>query len=157
MSKGKVVNCPRCGEPLYIHKNPFPTVDVIIEVGDDSIVLIERKNPPHGWALPGGFVDYGESLEEAASREVLEETGLFVKNLKQFRAYSDPSRDPRHHTITVVFIAEVDSEKGMLSPKASDDAKNCAIFRLDKLPQGLAFDHERILKDYQTWKRSQKG
>lgn len=154
MSKGKTVNCPKCGEAVYIHRNPFPTVDVIIEMGNDRIVLIERKNPPYGWALPGGFVDYGESLEEAAVREAFEETGLVIKNLRQFRAYSDPQRDPRHHTITFVFIAEVDLEKGPSVPTASDDAKNCSVFSLDALPEKLAFDHEKILKDYRSWKES---
>lgn len=154
MSKGKTVYCPRCGEPVYIHRNPFPTVDIIIELGDDRIVLIERKNPPHGWALPGGFVDYGESAEEAAAREAREETGLVLKNLRQFKVYSDPERDPRHHTITVVFVAEVDSERGPSLPRASDDAKNCGVFSLYNLPDRLAFDHGKILQDYIAWKNS---
>lgn len=154
MDRGKTVNCPKCGEKVYIHRNPFPTVDVIIEMGNDRIVLIERKNPPYGWALPGGFVDYGESLEEAAVREAFEETGLVIKNLRQFRAYSDPKRDPRHHTITVVFVAEVDLEKGPSVPIAADDAKNCSVFSLDSLPEKLAFDHEKILRDYRLWKKS---
>src|SRR3990167_2080846 len=86
-------------------KTPFLTVDIIIEVGDRGIVLIERKHPPHGWALPGGFVDYGESLERAAVREAKEETSLDVELIEQFYSYSDPRRDPRHHTISTVFIA----------------------------------------------------
>ncbi|MEJ5299480.1 MAG: NUDIX hydrolase [Thermodesulforhabdaceae bacterium] len=152
MSKTKIVYCPKCGEAVHIYKNPFPTVDIIIEMGNDRIVLIERKNPPPGWALPGGFVDYGETLEEAAIREAYEETGLRVKNLTQFRAYSDPDRDPRHHTITVVFVAEVDPQQGSILPKAADDAKNCAIFNVYQLPENLAFDHAKILQDYRAWK-----
>lgn len=107
-------------------------------------MLIERKNFPHGWALPGGFVDYGESLESAALREAREETSLEVELLYQLGAYSDPERDPRQHTITVVFVA---AEKGG-EPKASDDAKGLGTFRRDNLPERLAFDHAKILEDY---------
>ncbi len=128
-------------------RNPVPTVDIIIEI-DGGIILIERKNPPYGWALPGGFVDYGESLEEAAVREAFEETSLKVRLKRQFHTYSDPKRDPRMHTITTVYIAEAEG-----TPKARDDAKSIGIFREDNLPRPLAFDHERILKDYFEWKR----
>jgi ADP-ribose pyrophosphatase YjhB (NUDIX family) len=134
--------CPACGEAVIRYKNPFPTVDIIIRIGN-GIVLIERKNPPHGWALPGGFVDYGESLEKAAIREAKEETSLDVRLISQLGAYSDPERDPRHHTISVVFIAEAD---GTL--KAADDALNAKIFTLDTLPENLAFDHRKICMDY---------
>lgn len=123
-------------------RNPVPTVDVIIEYSK-GIVLIKRKNPPEGWALPGGFVDYGETLEAAAKREAKEETGLDVKLIRQFHAYSDPRRDPRHHTITIVFIAKA---KGR--PKAGDDAKEIGIFQEDTLPEKIAFDHRDILTDY---------
>lgn len=119
----------------------MPTVDIIIEIGD-AIVLIERKNPPHGWALPGGFVDYGESYEQAAAREALEETGIAVANLHQFRTYSDPERDSRMHTASTVFIAS-----GNQMPRAGDDAARADLFRKDNLPE-LAFDHARILDDY---------
>src|SRR3970040_128490 len=85
--------------------NPLLTVDIIIEIASAHIVLIERKNPPHGWALPGGFVDYGESLETAAVREAKEETSLDVTLTEQFYNYSDPDRDRRHHTVSAVFIA----------------------------------------------------
>lgn len=137
------LTCPKCGASVTVYRNPFPTVDIIIEVPGRGIVLIERKNPPLGWALPGGFVDYGESLETAAAREAREETGLELENLRQFRAYSDPGRDPRHHTITNVFAAV-----GRGTPKAADDARSLAVFPLDALPETLAFDHARIIADY---------
>jgi ADP-ribose pyrophosphatase YjhB (NUDIX family) len=116
-------------------------VDIIIEV-DESIVLIKRKNPPHGWALPGGFVDYGESYETAAVREAEEETGLAVRNLQQFRTYSDPNRDPRQHTASTVFIAQADT-----APIAGDDAAEAELFTKKSLPE-LVFDHSRIITDY---------
>ena len=123
-------------------RNPYPTVDIIIE-SDEGIVLIKRKNPPFGWALPGGFVDWGESLEDAAVREALEETSLDVTLVRQFHAYSEPTRDPRHHTITVVFIA-----RGTGTPKARDDAAHFGIFTKDTLPSPIVFDHATILDDY---------
>ena len=123
-------------------RNPVPTVDLIIEY-NEGIILIERKNPPDGWALPGGFVDHGETLESAARREAKEETGLDVELTRQFHAYSDPGRDPRHHTITVVFVAHA---KGR--PKAGDDAKELDIFTENTLPDIIAFDHRVILADY---------
>lgn len=122
--------------------NPFPTADLIIEY-NRGIVLIKRKNPPEGWALPGGFVEYGESLEAAAVREAKEETGLDVELLRQFHAYSDPKRDPRHHTITIVFLAKA---KG--NTVAGDDAKEIGVFSKDTLPEQIAFDHRDIINDY---------
>ena len=119
-------------------------MDIIIEL-KDGIVLIERKNQPQGWALPGGFVDYGESLESAAIREAKEETGLDVELIRQFHAYSGPMRDPRHHTITNVFIAKA---KG--NAVAGDDAKKVGLFCKEKLPDEIAFDHRDILNDYFT-------
>jgi 8-oxo-dGTP diphosphatase len=124
-------------------------VDIIIEVADGRIVLIERKNPPHGWALPGGFVDYGESVEQAARREALEETGLQVDLAEQFHVYSAPDRDPRHHTLSVVFIATAEGE-----PRGQDDAARARAFDPDKLPDPLVFDHRRIIADYVAYKRS---
>jgi ADP-ribose pyrophosphatase YjhB (NUDIX family) len=135
--------CPRCGYLTQKHRNPVPTVDIIIEYDDQGLVLIERANPPYGWALPGGFVDYGESLETAAIREAREETGLTVTLLGQFHTYSDPQRDPRQHTISTVFIAQ-----GHGTPKASDDARHLEIFPPEQLPEVLAFDHKLILTDY---------
>ena len=130
-------------------RNPLPTVDIIIEVSGGGIVLIERKNPPHGWAIPGGFVDYGESLETAAVREAEEETSLKVQLIEQFYTYSDPRRDPRHHTISTVYIAT-----GKEEPKAADDAKAAKIFFEGELPKPLVFDHHQILSDYFIYKRT---
>jgi ADP-ribose pyrophosphatase YjhB (NUDIX family) len=127
------------------YRNPVPTVDIIIQVdGDpDRIVLIERKNEPPGWALPGGFVDYGESLESAAVREALEETSLEVTLVRQFHTYSAPGRDPRLHTITTVFIATASGE-----PRGADDAKRAVVYGVKDLPADMAFDHGQILRDY---------
>lgn len=128
------------------YRNPAPTVDIIIELSDRPhrpIVLIERLNPPYGWAIPGGFVDYGESVETAAQREAQEETGLQVELVEQFYVYSDPTRDPRQHTMSVVFIAIA-----IGAPQAGDDAKHLAIFEPWQIPANLCFDHDRILRDY---------
>jgi len=135
------MQCPHCKGEIETHRNPTPTVDIIIEIGN-KIVLIERKNPPYGWALPGGFVDYGESYETAALREAEEETGLKIIGLRQFHTYSDPGRDPRGHTASTVFIGRADG-----TPCAGDDAVRAELFNEDTLPQ-LAFDHGRILADY---------
>jgi ADP-ribose pyrophosphatase YjhB (NUDIX family) len=135
--------CPQCGFVIRRHRNPVPTVDIIIEYKDQGLVLIERANPPPGWALPGGFVDYGESLDAAAIREAREETGLTVTLLGQFHTYSDPRRDPRQHTITTVYVAQ-----GAGLPKAGDDARRLAIFPPEQLPAVLAFDHSLILSEY---------
>ena len=140
------MDCPECGHHLKSYKNPLPTVDIIIET-KGGIVLIERKNKPFGWALPGGFVDYDESLEQAAMREALEETGLKITLKQQLKTYSDPDRDPRHHTISTVFIATADG-----SPRAGDDAAKTDIFMQQNLPP-LAFDHTKILADYFTQKK----
>ena len=126
------------------HKNPLPTVDLIIEL-NEGIILIKRKNPPEGWALPGGFVDYGETIESAAIREAKEETGLDVELIRQFHSYSDPKRDPRHHTITTVFVAKAKGEA-----VAGDDATQVGIFHKNILPEQTAFDHREILNDYFT-------
>ena len=124
------------------HKNPIPTVDIIIEL-KGGVVLIKRKNPPEGWALPGGFVDYGETLEYAAAREAKEETGLDIELIRQFHTYSDPRRDPRHHTITTVYVAKA---QGIAI--AGDDAKEAGVFQKEALPDKIAFDHKEILNDY---------
>jgi O-acetyl-ADP-ribose deacetylase (regulator of RNase III)/ADP-ribose pyrophosphatase YjhB (NUDIX family) len=133
-----------------LQNGPFITVDAIIEI-NAGIVVIERSNPPFGWALPGGFVDYGESLEEAVTREAKEETGLDLEDLIQFHTYSDPQRDPRFHTIGTVFIAR---SKG--SPKAGDDAKGLKVVKLSEvLNLDFAFDHKKIIQDYIAYKKNQ--
>lgn len=141
--KPKTKKCPHCGEPIEKYLHPYPTVDIIIEMENGGVVLIRRKNPPFGWALPGGFVDYSESLEEAAVREAKEETCLEVTLKSQFHTYSDPKRDTRKHTVTTVFIATATGE-----PIAADDAKEIGVFTKDNLPNPLAFDHEQILNEY---------
>ncbi len=122
---------------------PYVTVDIIIEM-DEGIILIERSNPPYGWALPGGFLDYGESLEQAAVREAKEETNLDLVDLRQFHTYSKPGRDPRFQTVSTVFIAN-----GKGTPQFGDDAKNLKIVRYDGLLKlDYAFDHKDIIKEY---------
>ena len=135
------MQCEQCGAKVPVYKNPLPTVDIIIEL-EQGIVLIERKNLPHGWALPGGFVDYGESYEQAAVREAKEETGLDITLVRQFHTYSNPDRDQRQHTASTVFIA---TAVGI--PQGADDALQAQIFNRDTLPK-LAFDHALILNDY---------
>src|SRR5262245_19714986 len=127
---------------MEILRNPAPTVDIIIEFNSGGIVLIRRKNPPLGWALPGGFIDYGESAEAAAVREALEETSLQVQLVELLQVYSDPDRDPRKHTIATVFIAKASGV-----PQGADDAAEAAVFYEQNLPAPLAFDHARILRD----------
>lgn len=134
--------CPNCGQAHEEWQNPIPTVDIIIEF-EGSIILIKRRNPPHGWALPGGFVDVGETVEDAAVREAKEETSLDVRLKRQLHTYSDPERDPRHHTISTVFIAE-----GRGNPVAADDAAEIGVFSSETLPEPIAFDHKEILQDY---------
>ena len=141
-----------------LQNGPFTTVDAIIEIPpnkksqEESIIVIERSNPPFGFALPGGFVDYGESLEEAVKREAKEETGMELTELKQFHTYSDPSRDPRFHTVGTVFIA-----KGKGRPKAGDDAAGLKIVAISQLPKiDFAFDHKKIIEDYLKYRKGSK-
>ncbi len=123
---------------------PAISVDVICELPGDRICLIERKFPPHGWALPGGFVEVGETLEHAALRELFEETNLRAEIVRQFHAYSQPSRDNRGHTVSVVFLARADGQ-----PRGGDDAKSAtAISKTDLFNRGFTFDHREILEDY---------
>lgn len=144
----ETLTCPSCGTTLKQYLNPFPTVDIIIEL-DNRIILIKRKNPPHGWALPGGFVDYGESLESAAMREAKEETNLEIYNLQLLGCYSEPGRDSRMHTISTVYIAQATG-----IPQADDDADELELFYPDDLPTPLCFDHSKILSDYGDFKAS---
>lgn len=132
-------------------ETPKLAADAIIELVDKPdrpIVLIERKYPPYGWAIPGGFVDIGEPLETAAVREALEETCLEVKLRALLGMYSDPARDERGHTVTAVYVAEARGE-----PRAADDAKNLQVFTLDALPEQLAFDHAQVLADYSRYRK----
>jgi len=133
-------------------QTPKLTVDIIIELSDRPerpILLIERKNPPHGWALPGGFVDVGERLEQAAVREAAEEISLPVTLTALLGCYSDPRRDPRGHTVSAVYVAEARGE-----PRAADDAAHVQVFSLDALPSPLVFDHAQILADYRHYRAS---
>lgn len=134
---------------MATYRNPLPTVDVIVERPGGGVVLVRRRNPPPGWALPGGFIDYGEAAEDAARREALEETSLVVRLTELFHVYSDPGRDPRHHTLSVVYLGRAEGE-----PQPGDDAAEIGTFREGELPQPLAFDHERILYDYFLYRRT---
>lgn len=127
--------------------SPAPTVDAIIELPEGRVVLVRRKYPPLGWALPGGFVEVGETLEEAAIREAREETGLEIRLVEQLFTYSDPRRDARRHTISTVFAARAEGE-----PKGADDAERAEAFSLDALPQPVVFDHATILEDYRRYR-----
>jgi len=139
------VQCPTCKDTIQVYRNPVPTVDVIIYVQGQGVILIERRNPPYGWALPGGFVDYGESVEQAAVREAREETGLDVQLQGLLGVYSSPDRDPRQHTMSVVFTAAIQEGAKL---KAGDDAGRVRVVALNALPD-LAFDHARIVSDFE--------
>lgn len=143
--------CPSCGAAVEAYRNPVPTADMIIELTGGGqpgpVVLVRRANPPLGWALPGGFVDYGESAAHAARREALEETGLRVEVLALIGVYGRPERDPRQHTITTAYAGRASGQ-----PIAGDDAAEVAAFALDKLPPDICFDHRQILDDYRAWR-----
>lgn len=129
---------------------PHIAADIVIELVDRPgrpILLIERKHPPYGWAIPGGFMEVGERLEQTAIREAAEETSLVVTLKALLGLYSAPKRDPRFHTVTAVYVAEARGE-----PKAADDAKNLRIVAIDALPDQLAFDHDLVLKDYLAYR-----
>jgi len=135
---------------MTVPRNPYPTVDIIIEL-PGGIVLVRRKNPPPGWALPGGFVDYGESAERAALREAREETGLEVTLTDLLGVYSRADRDPRFHTISSVYIAA--AGEGAV-PEGGDDAAQARVFGLDSLPGEIAFDHRQVIADYAAFRKS---
>jgi len=141
------VTCPKCGENIEQFRNPAPTADAVIEVGD-RIILVNRKYPPYGWAVPGGFVEYGETVEQAAVREAKEETSLDVTPVALLGVYSDPHRDPRKHTIATVFVAKAEGK-----PMAADDARSVGLFTEEDLPEPMAFDHRKVLEDYFRWKK----
>lgn len=128
-----------------IPDTPLLTVDALIINKDHEIVMIKRKNPPYGWALPGGFVDKGETVEHAVAREVKEETDLDVYGVSLFGVYSDPQRDKRGHTVSIVFVCK---PKNLTELKGKDDAELAGLFRLDDLPPNIAFDHGKIISDY---------
>ncbi|MDP2901773.1 MAG: NUDIX hydrolase [Methylovulum sp.] len=139
---------------MYKPVTPLLAADILIELIDlpeRPFVLIERANPPFGWAVPGGFVDVGETVENAAIREAKEETSLDVNLTVLLGLYSNPKRDPRNHTVTAVYIAEA---RGL--PVAADDAKHCGIFTFDNLPGELAFDHAQVLADYRCYRTTGK-
>ena len=140
---------PRVFANMPAGRHPLPTVDIIIELAAGGIVLIERRNPPPGWAIPGGFIDYGESARDAACREAAEETRLTVSLRELFHVYSDPARDARGHTLSVVYIASAPG-----TPRAADDAAAAGVFQEGNLPSPLAFDHARILEDYFKYRRT---
>jgi 8-oxo-dGTP diphosphatase len=131
------------------HRGPAPTVDVIIELAGNRIVLVKRKFPPLGWALPGGFVDEGERLDQAAVREAKEETSLDVELIEQFFTYSDPKRDARRHTMATAFIGRASGD-----PVGADDAAEAKAFPVDAIPSQLCFDHGEILRDYLTYRKT---
>ncbi|WP_425387510.1 NUDIX domain-containing protein [Desulfovibrio inopinatus] len=143
--------CPKCGEEIVYYRNPVPTVDIIIHIPGQGVVLIERQNEPYGWAIPGGFIDYGEQAEVAAIREAKEETGLDVVLTDLLGVFSKPDRDPRQHTLSVVYVAvPVDAQ----ALTAGDDAKAAKVFDLEHLPEPLVFDHAHILHRYAQKRKS---
>ncbi len=135
------------------YKNPTPTADILIELegSPNMLVFIERKNTPIGWAIPGGFVDEGEFIADAAIREAKEETGLDIELVELFHVYSDPARDTRKHTVSTVFIARASG-----TPTGGDDAARCLVCGPDALPGPLVFDHGLIVSDYLTYKQTGK-
>lgn len=137
--------CPHCGKPYSAWRNPSPTVDVVIYERARGIVIIKRRNEPHGYALPGGFIDEGEAAEHAAVREMKEETGLDVVLTGLLGVYSRPDRDPRQHTISTVFIGATANPELL---EAGDDAAYAAFYQLDDLPAPIVFDHLQIIEDF---------
>ncbi len=152
MSRKELI-CPQCGAVVESYRNPAPTVDAIIHDPERGVVLVERGRPPCGHALPGGFIEEGESAEQAAVREAFEETGLEITLESLLGVYSDPERDPRRHTMSVVYIAHTERPESL---RAGDDAAGAAFYPLDALPE-LAFDHARILEDFKAVLRGERN
>lgn len=132
-------------------ETPALTVDAIIEMPDGGIVLVERKYVPEGWAIPGGFVDRGESLLEAVKREALEETRLEIEVLELLHVYSRPWRDPRGDTVSAVYCCRAGG-----TPVGGDDAAKAVVFHEGSLPGKIAFDHRDVLADYFNWRKTGK-
>ncbi|MDR1398272.1 MAG: NUDIX hydrolase [Desulfarculales bacterium] len=147
------INCPQCGRQIKIYRNPAPTVDTLISLKPGEVLLIERLNPPLGWALPGGFVEIGETTAQAACREALEETGLEISLTGILGVYSDPRRDLRRHTISVVYLAEAPGQ----TPCAGSDAGKWRSFPLDDPPENICFDHDLILRHYRQYLSGQRS
>lgn len=148
----KMLTCPSCGSPVESYRNPAPTVDIIIYMPNRGVVLVKRSHEPLGYALPGGFVDEGETTEHAAIRETLEETYLNVQLTGLLGVYSDPTRDPRRHTLSAVYIAQASNPGDV---RGGDDAAEAAFFPLEALPP-LVFDHERILTHFKAYLRGER-
>jgi 8-oxo-dGTP diphosphatase len=146
------INCPRCGRQIKIYRNPAPAVDTLISLKAGEVLLIERLNPPLGWALPGGFVEIGETTAAAACREAREETGLIISLTGILGVYSDPRRDPRRHTISVVYLAQAPGQ----TPRAGSDAGRWRSFPLHELPENICFDHSLILRHYGLYLNGQR-
>lgn len=149
----KPLLCPHCNMVVRKHGQPAPTTDVIIYTEELGIVLIERRNIPYGFALPGGFIDEGEMVEIAAKREMKEETNLDVELLGILGVYSKPDRDPRFHTMTITFVGK---PKNPSELKAGDDAKKAAFYPLSNLPKPLCFDHEKMVQDFLLYLKKEK-
>ena len=141
----RTIACERCDNTITVYRNPVPTVDILITDPRERVVLIKRRFEPLGWALPGGFVDYGEKVEAAAIREAFEETNLRVRLRGLLGVYSDPSRDKRLHTISTVFVATADDLSAL---RGGDDAAEARFFSFDALPEPIAFDHGLMLRDF---------
>lgn len=141
----KNIFCPECQHAIPVWDSPSPTVDVVVHHPHKGIVLIGRKNIPHGFALPGGFIDAGECAEAAALRELREETNLTVQLVGLLGVYSDPLRDPRQHTLGLVYVGTTDTPENL---QAGDDAASAAFYALDALPTPMAFDHLSIIQHF---------
>lgn len=150
----KDVVCPHCGKPYSCFRNPAPTADVVIYEPGRGVVVIRRRHAPVGFALPGGFIDEGEQAEDAAMREMREETGLDVELTGLLGVYSRPKRDPRQHTLTVVFTGKARNPDAI---QAGDDAAQAAFYPLDALPEPLVFDHAEILEHFRQTLSGQRS